>query len=249
MNADETTRKAIPKGVRFDVFKRDSFKCQLCGATAPDVLLEIDHIHPVAKGGTNDITNLITACQPCNAGKSDKTLDENTTIMKSRTQLDQLQERREPLELMMSWMEGLRELKESAVDRVADYWHEFAPGFTMNQNGRNNLQKWIRKFNVDEICRAMDVAAEQYLKFEDDGNITTETWEEAFSKIPGICRVERSSEDEPDLKDLYYIRGIVKKRLNGRLYKDYESLDLLKTAHSWDVPLDELRAIAKRVSS
>ena len=104
MNADETTRKAISKGVRFDVFKRDSFKCQLCGATAPDVLLEIDHIHPVAKGGTNDITNLITACQPCNAGKSDKTLDENTTIMKSRTQLDQLQERREPLELMMSWM-------------------------------------------------------------------------------------------------------------------------------------------------
>ena len=249
MDADSNARKSIPKSVRFDVFKRDSFKCQYCGATAPDVLLEIDHIHPVSKGGTNDVTNLITACQPCNSGKSDKTLDENTTVTKARTQLEQLEERREQLELMMSWMEGLRDLKESALDRVAGYWHDLAPGFTMNQNGRNNLQKWFRKFNVEELCHAMDIAAEQYLRFEDDGNVTSESWEEAFAKIPGICRVKRASEEEPELKDLFYIRGIVRKRLDGRYYKDHEALDLLKAARSWDVPLDELRAIAKRVSS
>lgn len=150
---------------------------------------------------------------------------------------------------MMSWVEGLRDLKETALDRVADYWHDLAPGFTMNQNGRNNLQMWTRKFNVEELCNAMDIAAEQYLRFKEDGNVTSESWKEAFAKIPGICRVNRASEDEPDLKDLFYIRGIVRKRLDGRHYKDYEALDMLKAAHSWDVPLDELRTIAKRVTS
>lgn len=249
MDADNNDRKAIPKGVRFDVFKRDSFKCQYCGATSPDILLQIDHIHPVSKGGVNDVTNLITACQPCNSGKSDKTLYENTTVTKARTQLEQLQERREQLEMMMSWMEGLRDLKETALDRVVDYWRNLAPGFTMNQNGRSDLQKWIREFNIEELCQAMDIAAEKYLRFEDDGNVTSESWEEAFAKISGICRVKRASEDEPDLKDLFYIRGIVRKRLDGGYYKDYEALGMLKEAHSWGVPLEELGAIAKRISS
>jgi hypothetical protein len=249
MDADGSSRKGIPKGIRFDVFKRDSFKCQFCGATAPDVLLEVDHLHPVARGGSNDITNLITACQPCNSGKSDKTLDENTTLAKARNQLEQLQERRDQLEMMMGWMEGLRELKEDALDRISSYWHALTPGFTINQNGRNDLQKWVRQFNVEEICHAMDVAAEQYLRFQDDGRVTSESWGEAFSKIPGICRVVRSSDDEPDLKDLFYIRGIVRKRLSGKHYIDHQALEFLKAAHSWGVSLEDLRSVSKHVSS
>lgn len=58
-----STREAIGKKVRFEVFKRDKFVCQYCGAKAPDVVLHVDHIHPVAQGGRNDILNLVTACQ------------------------------------------------------------------------------------------------------------------------------------------------------------------------------------------
>ena len=47
----ENKRKSITKSVRFEVFKRDGFKCQYCGASAPDVILEVDHIVPVAEGG------------------------------------------------------------------------------------------------------------------------------------------------------------------------------------------------------
>lgn len=54
-------REALSKSIRFEVFKRDSFKCQYCGGEAPNVLLHVDHIEPVSKGGTNDITNLITS--------------------------------------------------------------------------------------------------------------------------------------------------------------------------------------------
>ena len=59
--AKVSKRKTIPKTVRFEVFKRDKFTCQYCGQMAPDVILEIDHIKPVAEGGENDILNLITA--------------------------------------------------------------------------------------------------------------------------------------------------------------------------------------------
>lgn len=81
-------RKAIPKKkVRFEVFKRDSFTCQYCGRKAPDVLLVIDHIEPVSKGGTDDILNLISACKDCNAGKSDRKLLDTTVLDKQRQQL------------------------------------------------------------------------------------------------------------------------------------------------------------------
>jgi hypothetical protein len=53
-------RKAVSKRIRFELFKRDSFTCQYCGRKAPAVLLEADHIEPAAKGGGNNILNLIT---------------------------------------------------------------------------------------------------------------------------------------------------------------------------------------------
>ena len=60
---------------RFEVFKRDSFKCQYCGRVPPEIILELDHIEPRANGGTDHIDNLITACFDCNRGKRDIPLD------------------------------------------------------------------------------------------------------------------------------------------------------------------------------
>lgn len=62
-------REALSKRTRFEVFKRDQFVCQYCGAHPPDALLHVDHIIAVANGGTNDTDNLVTACQDCNLGK------------------------------------------------------------------------------------------------------------------------------------------------------------------------------------
>ena len=64
-------RSVIPPKLRFEVFKRDKFVCQYCGACGPDVELEIDHIIPVSRGGTDDMKNLKTACRDCNRGKVD----------------------------------------------------------------------------------------------------------------------------------------------------------------------------------
>lgn len=61
----------VPKNVRFLILRRDSFTCLYCGQRAPDVQLHVDHVHPASKGGEDETWNLVTACQACNAGKSD----------------------------------------------------------------------------------------------------------------------------------------------------------------------------------
>ncbi len=113
-------RKHIPKRIRFEVFKRDAFTCQYCGAKAPDAILEIDHIEPVSHGGTNEILNLATACVSCNSGKSDKRLSDNSVIQKQRTQLEELQERREQIEMMFEWQKSLAELENNVVQRLSE---------------------------------------------------------------------------------------------------------------------------------
>lgn len=73
-NPSKPKRKSTGKRLRFEIFKRDHFTCQYCGAQPPDVVLVVDHIEAVAAGGTNDPLNLITACESCNQGKTDKPL-------------------------------------------------------------------------------------------------------------------------------------------------------------------------------
>lgn len=56
---------------RFFVLKRDGFTCKICGANGPGVKLEVDHIVPVAEGGSDSLDNLQTLCFECNRGKRD----------------------------------------------------------------------------------------------------------------------------------------------------------------------------------
>ena len=63
------TRKPISTRTRFEIFKRDGFTCQYCGAVPPAVILHVDHIIPVCDGGSNSRDNLTTSCQQCNLGK------------------------------------------------------------------------------------------------------------------------------------------------------------------------------------
>lgn len=58
------------KRMRFEILRRDNHTCRYCGAKAPDVTLHVDHVIPVALGGTNDPSNGVTACSGCNSGKA-----------------------------------------------------------------------------------------------------------------------------------------------------------------------------------
>ena len=66
--------RVISDKLRYQVLKRDNFKCCACGASPaknPAVELHIDHIVPWSKGGETTLENLQTLCSRCNLGKSD----------------------------------------------------------------------------------------------------------------------------------------------------------------------------------
>lgn len=66
-------RSGITPSVRWKVFARDGFRCRYCGAAGGTAVLVVDHIHPVSRGGRDNLDNLITACETCNQGKADST--------------------------------------------------------------------------------------------------------------------------------------------------------------------------------
>lgn len=66
-------RNKMTSSMRYNVLKRDGFRCQICGASQEDgVTLHVDHIVPVSKGGKTEMKNLRTLCSRCNLGKSNK---------------------------------------------------------------------------------------------------------------------------------------------------------------------------------
>jgi len=67
-----TKRGSIPLKIRWEILKRDNYRCVKCGSRPPDVILEIDHIVPVSKRGNNSASNLQTLCNRCNQGKKDR---------------------------------------------------------------------------------------------------------------------------------------------------------------------------------
>lgn len=132
-------RTPISKRVRFEVFKRDAFSCQYCGAHPPDALLEVDHITPVAEGGTNDEENLVTACFNCNRGKAAVPL---SVVPKSLAEKAAETSERE------AQLEGYRTVMQARADRIeADKW-EVADVLVPGSPETGMRRDWLRSIQT-----------------------------------------------------------------------------------------------------
>lgn len=70
----KTQRSAMTNDLREAIKKRDNYTCCLCGNSVfnePNLLLEVDHIIPISKGGKTEASNLQTLCWRCNRAKRD----------------------------------------------------------------------------------------------------------------------------------------------------------------------------------
>lgn len=219
-------RKPLSKKIRFEVFKRDKFKCQYCGAGAPDVILEVDHISPVAKGGKNDIMNLVTACFDCNRGKKDKLLSDDSAVSKQRTQIEELQEKREQLKLLVKWRNGLKGLDDDKVKVIVDEIESYYEGkYTVNQAGKKDISKWLKKYSLSIILDCIQLAS-KYLKRTNLGFIEFESTELFFSKIPRIAWMKDLEVKDPLLAKGYYLKNLCKNKFRIQYYQmnDFEKL-------------------------
>lgn len=67
-----SVRIMLPAATRTRVFELDAYRCRSCGDWHD---LAVDHIIPVARGGTDDLANLQTLCRSCNSAKGAKLPD------------------------------------------------------------------------------------------------------------------------------------------------------------------------------
>ena len=233
-----TVRKSISKKIRFEVFKRDKFTCQYCGKSAPEVILEVDHIQPISKDGDDEITNYITACWDCNRGKGARELSDDAVIQKRKAQLDALQERREQLEMMFDWQEGLLVLENETIEEVEKYWNNFVIDYSFNEHGRKIISTILQKFGLTSTLEAIKISTSQYIKCEYGDEKYKESVIKAFDYIG---RIARARTQEPYMRDLYYIRGIMRKRYS--YVNEWECLKLLKQAYKSGSEIEELKSI------
>lgn len=234
-------RKPVSARTRFEVFKRDSFNCQYCGKSAPEVILHVDHIKPVSKGGDNSMVNLVTACDSCNLGKSNVEIGDDTAVKKQKQQLDELNERREQLKMLMEWRDSMKSMDDDMIDIVAGEINGYADGMSVNDNGRKKIKAWFKKHSITEILDAIDDVYAR--RFADKGISDSDTFEAFFSSIPKSAAYQKLPEKE---KQVLYIKGILRNRvyMNDRAYHI-----MISKAVDLNVNLDQVQELAKTVKN
>ena len=198
-------RKSISKKIRFEVFKRDKFTCQYCGRSAPDVILEVDHVIPVSKGGGNDIMNLITSCRECNRGKGNKELSDDSVIKKQQQQINDLAEKNEQLRMMLKWRDSLKDLEDREIDAFEKAFCRYCD-VDLAKEGRKKVKKWLKNYTCVELLDALDESVSQY--YEEDlqsANIV-------FERVPIIAYYKKHPMTDEQRK-ICYLRKILINRL------------------------------------
>lgn len=203
-------RVGLSVKTRFEVFKRDKFKCQYCGKSAPDVILNVDHIKPVASGGKNTMTNLITSCFDCNSGKGKRELSDDSEVSKQKAQLDDLQERRNQIDMMMQWHSGLSDMVDhEAISFIEAFEKKCNCEFINRDPSIVDVKKWLKNYSLSELLAALDASASQYLTATFSGSNKQKVWD----YIPRIARSTKTISEKPHMADVFKLTGYAKKNL------------------------------------
>ncbi len=150
-------RKKISKKLRFEIFKRDLFTCQYCGATPPKAILEIDHIDPISKGGDNYPINLITACFSCNRGKSNIALGIVLPATDDNIELIKIKEKQ--LKEFRKFITAVRKREKRDINKVAKIYSDYFPGQILSDKFKKiSIGTFLKKLPPHTVEDAMEKA-------------------------------------------------------------------------------------------
>lgn len=153
---------SISKKTRFDVFKRDSFKCSYCGRMPPAVVLEVDHIIPKCKGGVDDKDNLVTACFDCNRGKSGTTLENIPDSLSIN--LKAMKEKELQIKEYKKFINIKNRRQNKEIKKISDIYDKEFVGYTMTENfKKRSLKIFIKKLPINIVEDAMETACSREL--------------------------------------------------------------------------------------
>lgn len=172
----------VSKRIRFEVFKRDSFRCQYCGRTPPEVVLEIDHITPKTDGGQENVHNYVTACFDCNRGKGSIKLESVPPSLQDN--IAQQKEKRKQLKAYNKFLQELQEEMEGAIEQVDRAFHAYFPKYQLSDSFCNNtLKRFLSRLPNAKVSEAMGNACSQFSNMGNDQWVASR----AIKYFCGIC--------------------------------------------------------------
>lgn len=154
---------SISKKIRFEVFKRDSFRCAYCGETPPKVILEVDHIDPKSKGGKDEINNLLTACFDCNRGKKDILLQVIPGQLKENLEI--LQEKENQILAYRRLTDKIRKRIGNDIWEICEIYTNQYPGWFFSDTFKNaSIKNFLSKLPKQKVIDALYIAIGKYPK-------------------------------------------------------------------------------------
>ena len=144
--------------------------------------------------------------------------------------------------MMMTWHKDLLSLDDTAVEEAAEYWASLISPFHLTDQGKTGLGKLVRKYGLKELIESMRIAADQYVEYQ-QGKPTEDSVEKAWDYVGRIARMRLADQEKPHIKDLLYIRGILRKRLS--YCDERRALEILQEAFESGIEIEELKSIAK----
>ena len=148
---------AVSKKIRFEVFKRDGFRCAYCGKGPPEVTLECDHINPKSKGGKDDINNLITACFDCNRGKRNIILDKSPAKLQENYEI--LQEKEAQLAEYHKFIKKIERRIAKEIEKVDEAYNENFSEYSLSDKfKRGTVKILLKSLPVSVVVDAMHLA-------------------------------------------------------------------------------------------
>jgi len=180
------SRTSLSKKLRFDVFKRDGFTCQYCGVhPSSGVVLEVDHIIPVADGGSNNIDNLITACFACNRGKGAGLLSSIPQSLEDKAA--DVAENEAQIRAYHEVLESKKKRRDDELWSVADIFMDRFGDETILRTRLASIRTFLDNLDYYEVLEAMEIAVDKKLsRFP------------AFKYFCGICwrKIKRANNED-----------------------------------------------------
>ncbi len=146
------------------------------------VVLEVDHVQPVASGGQNNDDNLVTACFDCNRGKSDRALSEAPRSLQAKAA--EVIEREAQIKGYQAALNQKKQRLDEEGETVCEVYERFTPGYTLSEKSMVTVRLFVDRLGVHEVSGAMERA------------FTKVKGSEAFRYFCGICwgKIKRPSE-------------------------------------------------------
>ena len=168
-----TGRQPIPRQLRHQVFQRDGYRCRECGASKDETSLEIDHIVPVAKGGTNDIDNLQTLCRECNRMKhTDEWVGGETDLEVAENELNILENQLKEAENNLKYAADEEDILDCKflIKKLKTILGKYKA-----QSGRISFGEGVRTGYYDQIQTGMDSEKTVFQELSDSFPAMTNT--------------------------------------------------------------------------